>query len=108
MDLKTKILSWVVAMSLILSITSTFYKTIILQDFEVTGTWIEIGDDWSYVWFMYENKEYELELATTVFEEILTETANEIGIPEKNIDPIFIESLDWALEDALILLEEGV
>lgn len=38
MDKKSKVLLWIVILSIFISIGVTFYKTMILQDFEVVNT----------------------------------------------------------------------
>lgn len=38
MDKKSKVLLWVIVVAIFVSVGVTFYKTIILQDFEVVNT----------------------------------------------------------------------
>ena len=38
MDKKSKVLLWVIVVAILISIGVTFYKTVILQDFEVVNT----------------------------------------------------------------------
>ena len=38
MDKKSKVLLWVIILAILISIGVTFYKTVILQDFEVVNT----------------------------------------------------------------------
>jgi len=45
MDKKSKILMWIVVLAVLSSIGLTFYKTVILQDFEVVNTEEEASSD---------------------------------------------------------------
>jgi len=45
MDKKSKVLMWVVILAVLVSIGVTFYKTVILQDFEVVNTEEEASDE---------------------------------------------------------------
>ena len=45
MDKKSKILLWVIVVAILVSIGVTFYKTVILQDFEVVNTEEEASID---------------------------------------------------------------
>ncbi len=84
-----------------ISVSATFYKTVILQDFEVTGVWIEFPTpNSSYVWFVYDNQEYELDLDTTDYLEIETNVANELEVDISNLDPDFIDYLQSAYDEA--------
>jgi hypothetical protein len=74
MDLKSKILISSLAVFTFLSVASTFYKTIILQDFEMEGAYVEFSsENSSKVWYVYDHTVYELELETTDLQQILAE-----------------------------------
>jgi hypothetical protein len=89
------------ALLTVLSVSATFYKTVILQDFELTGVSIEFPTEEStFVWFVYNNKEYELELETSNYEEIITAVANEVGLPSSELDANFLEYLKTAYGEA--------
>ena len=45
MDKKSKILLWVIVVAILVSIGVTFYKTVLLQDFEVVNTEEEVSAD---------------------------------------------------------------
>ena len=45
MDKKSKILLWVIIMAILVSVGVTFYKTVLLQDFEVVNTEEEASSD---------------------------------------------------------------
>jgi len=45
MDKKSKILLWVIVVAILVSIGVTFYKTVLLQDFEVVNTEEEASVD---------------------------------------------------------------
>lgn len=115
MKLGSKILVGCIVVLTILSLSATFYKTVILQDFEVTGVWIEFPtEDSSYVWFVYENEEYELELETSNYDEILSAVSTEVGVEASLLPPDFVEYLESAYAEAEVTgegeeesLEEG-
>jgi hypothetical protein len=101
MNRNSRILLGVTLLFVVLSVAATFYKTVILQDFDVTGVHIEFPTkNTSYVWFIYNNEEYELELETSNYEEILTEVAQEIDIPETSLDVDFIKYIQSAYLEA--------
>jgi hypothetical protein len=101
MDLRSKLLLTIILVLTLLSVSATFYKTVILQDFDVTGAYIEFTDDESsYVWFVYENEEYELELNTTNYDEIISSISEEIGIDTEKLPADFLEYLNNAYDDA--------
>jgi hypothetical protein len=89
---------------LILSIAATFYNTLILQDFELRGVVIEFPTEEStYLWFIYDNKEYEMELESTELNIILLTVSNEVGVPVAELDELFVEYLKNSHEEALLL-----
>lgn len=101
MKLGSKILIGCIVVLTFLSLSATFYKTVILQDFEVTGVWIEFPtEDSSYVWFVYDNEEYELELETSNYGEILLAVAGEVGLETASLEPEFVEYLESAYAEA--------
>ena len=106
MDRKSKILFGVVVVLLVLALASTFFKTVVLGDFDMVGMSIEIEDDSSYVWFIYENAEYEFEADTTDYDELLAYAAEELGLGVDELDPAFSDDFSYALEDALAFSEE--
>ncbi|HEY0964735.1 MAG TPA: hypothetical protein VGE31_02985 [Candidatus Paceibacterota bacterium] len=99
MKWSTKLLTGFLVVLTIVSISATFYKTVILQDFNVTGVWIEFPtDDSTYVWFYYKNEEYELELKTTDYNLILLSIADAVGEPLSELDVEFIDHLKEAYD----------
>lgn len=109
MDRKSKILLWSMVVLVVLSVSATFYKTVILQAFDVTGVWIEFPtEDSSYVFFIYENEEYELELDTTDYDELVLNVAHAINAPENELTSEFFEYFEVAYEEALNLKENNV
>lgn len=97
----SKILLVLVLLLTILSVSATYYKTVILQDFDITGFWIEFYEgDTSYVYFVYENEEYEIEPETTDYNLILLSVSEELGIPATDLDQSFLEGLQAAYEEA--------
>ncbi len=107
MDKKSKVLIFGIGVLLILSIGATFYKTVILQDFDVTGVWIEFPtEETSYAWFFYDNEEYELELETTDEEEILAAIAEEVGVAEEELKGDFVETFAETYEEAVLMGSE--
>lgn len=104
MDTKSKVLIGVVCLLLILSVSATFYRTVILQDFDVTGVWLEFPtEDSSYVWFFYDNEEYELELETTDEGAVLAAIADEVGVAVTELEPMFMETFTEAYEEAVLM-----
>lgn len=86
---------------LAISIGATYYKMVVLQDFETTGIWLEfVEEESTYVFFVYENVEYELELETTDYNLILLSISDEVGIPVADLDPDFLEYLQGSYEEA--------
>jgi len=101
MNRGSKVLVGVILFLVVLSVSATFYKTVILQDFEVTGVFIEFPtEESSYVWFVYDREEYELELETSSYDEILTAAAHEIGLPVTDLEPGFTDYLRTAYDEA--------
>lgn len=106
MDTKSKILFWVTGLLILLSVAATFYRTVILQDFEVTGVWMEVYEDnTSYVWFFYDNEEYELELETADQGEVLSAIALEVGMSSDQMDQDFLNSYEYAYSQADLATE---
>lgn len=88
----------------VLSISATFYKTVVLQDFDVTGAYIEFPtEDSSYVWFVYNNEEYELELETSNYEEILIAVADELETSALELDEDFLLYLQSAYNEGEVI-----
>jgi hypothetical protein len=99
MDKKSKVLIFGIGVLLILSIGATFYKTVILQDLDVTGVWIEFPtEETSYIWFFYDNEEYEIELDTTNRDNILSEVASEVQTTKAGLDAQFVAQFDDAFD----------
>ncbi len=100
MNRGSKVLVGVILFLIVLSVSATFYKTVVLQDFEVTGVFIEFPtEDSTYVWFVYDNEEYELELETTNYDEIVNATADEIGVSVSELDTDFLDYLHTAYDE---------
>lgn len=106
MGLKSKILLGITLTAIILSVTSSFYKSVIIEDFEVVGTWVEVDEDYAYVWFMYENQEYEFEIESNSLDKIISTIVEQTGTAEKNLDADFIEDLEYSYDDAWLALKE--
>jgi hypothetical protein len=101
MKMGSKILIGCIVVLTILSLSATFYKTVILQDFEMTGVWVEFPtEDSSYVWFVHDNEEYELELETSNYDEILLAVAGEVGAEPEELDADFVAYLASAYDEA--------
>ncbi len=104
MDTKSKVLIAGVCVLLALSVSATFYRTVILQDFDVTGVWLEFPtEDSSYVWFFYDNEEYELELETADERAVLAAIADEVGVAVTELEPLFMETFTEAYEEAVLM-----
>ncbi len=100
MNRGSKVLVGIIFFLIVLSVSATFYKTVILQDFEVTGVFVEFPtEDSTYVWFVYDNEEYELELETTNYDEIVNATADKIGVPVSELDADFLDYLHTAYDE---------
>ena len=75
-----------------------------MQDFKAEGAYIEFPtESSSYVWFVYNNEEYELELESTNYNDILDATAVAIGVSVQEMDNDFLEYLKIAFDDAEIV-----
>ena len=106
MDRKSKILFITMIVLIAVSVSATFYKTVILQDFDVTGVWIEFPtEDTSYVWFVYDDIEYELELEENDLEVIKLSIASSIGVEVNELDTDFVSYVESSYEEALTLAE---
>lgn len=106
MDTKSKVLIAGVCVLLLLSVSATFYRTVILQDFDVTGVWLEFPtEDSSYVWFFYDNEEYELELETADEGAVLAAIADEVGVTVTELDSDFTDSYEYAYGEAVAATE---
>lgn len=107
MDRKSKILLIFVGILIALSVSATFYKTVILQDFDITGVWIEFPtEESSYVWFVYDNGEYEIELETTDYDELIQAVSEEVGIEAENLETDFLDYFYSAYEEAEVVEED--
>lgn len=101
MDKWTKLLLSLFLSLTILSVVSSYYKSVVQQDFDITGIWVEFYyDETSYVYFVYDNEEYEIEPETTNYKEILEEISAELDIPTKDLDSEFIEYMEQAYKEA--------
>lgn len=108
MDKWTKILFASLIFLTVLSVSATFYKTVILQDFDITGVYVEFPTkDTSSVWFVYDNKEYELELETVNYDEIVAAIASELAISETELDADFLEYLQTAYDEGEVVDDGG-
>ena len=108
MDLKSRILLIFVGLLTIVSVSATFYKTVVLQDFDVTGVWIEFpSEDSAYVWFIYDNQEYELELETSDYEELIEAVSDEVGIEIDDLDKDFVDYFQYAYDNAELTVEKA-
>lgn len=104
MKFGSKILIGFTVLLVCISLSATFYKTVILQDFKAEGAYIEFPtESSSYVWFVYNNEEYELELESTNYNDILDATAVAIGVSVQEMDNDFLEYLKIAFDDAEIV-----
>lgn len=93
MNRKSKILLWIFILLIVLSVSATFYKTVILQDFVVSGIGVEISENTTYVYFVYEGVEYEMELAANNFDDIERAISTELMLPLNEINKDFLDSL---------------
>lgn len=97
----SKVLAVVTALLLVLSVSATYYKTIVLEDFSMTGVWVEFYDtDYSYLWFVYGDEEYELEVESAELLEITAAVAKELSVAPADLEPLFIEKLETAYDEA--------
>lgn len=91
----------VVTLLTILSAAATFYSSVLAQNYQVEGVWIEVYEDSSaYAWFVYDNQEYEIDLDTSNYEDVLLIIADEIGVTLDELDPAFIDYFDYAFTEA--------
>ncbi len=106
MDRKSKILFTTMFILIVVSVSATFYKTVILENFDLAGVWIEFPTETSsYIWFVYENTEYELELEETEIEPILEKIADTVGLPVTELDSGFVAYIESSYEEALVISE---
>jgi hypothetical protein len=93
----SKVLLGFVLFLIVLSISATFYKTVILEDFKMTGVYIEFPtEETSYVWFVYDDNEYELVIQSTNYEDIVASVSSELDIAVTELDVDFLEYLEEA------------
>lgn len=102
MKWKNVLLATLTTFLLVVSVSSAYYKTVMLQDFDITGIWIEFTSEKStYIFFVYENIQYELELDTIDYNLILLSISNEVNRPVSNMNDDFIEDLLLTYQEAM-------
>jgi len=102
-----KILLTLLTIMVILSVSSTYYRSVVLQDFELTGVWMEFYEnDSTYVWYFYANEEYELEVESTEYDVIMTEIAQQLNTDIDFLDKDFLDTYSYAYSEAEYATEE--
>lgn len=100
MKWKNYLFSAVVTSFIVISIAATYYKTVVLQDFPITGISIELLDEsTTYAYFVYQNTPHEVEVPTTDYNLLLLAVADTIGIPVAELDPNFIMEFEMAYNE---------
>lgn len=96
MDKKSKLLLLSIIIISLLSISAAFYKSVVLQEFVITGMGVYLEEDYTYSWFVYEGEEYEFETESTDYADLEQAVVEELGA----VDGEFLADLEATFTEA--------
>jgi len=106
MSIVPKIIVGVLIFTTLLTVSASYYKSVVAHDFKVYGVNIELDENSSYVWFVFDNTEYEIDVPSNELDAILNSISEETGVPASQFDISFLEYIEYSYQEAFIVKEE--
>lgn len=100
-----RIFAIVFALIITLSLMSTVYSTFIINDFTVSGVYIEIEDDIAFIEFYYDGEDYETESDILDTEHVLMAIAGALEQGSEGLTEVYYTAAENALYEAFEALE---